>query len=168
MGCSAMNCKNREPNFKMKRFPADPKICKIWVHNCGRKNFTPTPSSRICEVNFLDYYFQKGWKFVLINIILHPTYRFILKIANSKREEKAKRSLKKMPFPHYLMCRTPRRSLKVVAGNPYTKLVSKCWFLTEEMSSIIIMFVFLEGTRKFERQYVGNPEGNPWKSLSDK
>jgi hypothetical protein len=45
------------------RFPSDPKLNKKWTDALKRKNFKPTPATRICGKHFLKenflYYFGK-------------------------------------------------------------------------------------------------------------
>lgn len=49
-GCSAPNCSNSTNTGKqLFRFPKDPVRKKKWVVN-SRRDFEPTPHSRLCEV----------------------------------------------------------------------------------------------------------------------
>ncbi|XP_028328017.1 THAP domain-containing protein 1 [Gouania willdenowi] len=51
-GCSAPNCSNSTSIGKqLFRFPKDPARKKKWVVNC-RRDFEPTPHSRLCEDHF--------------------------------------------------------------------------------------------------------------------
>uniref|UniRef100_A0A8C6KY06 THAP domain-containing protein 1 n=1 Tax=Nothobranchius furzeri TaxID=105023 RepID=A0A8C6KY06_NOTFU len=51
-GCSAPNCSNSSSIGKqLFRFPKDPLRKKKWVMNC-RRDFEPTPHSRLCQVSF--------------------------------------------------------------------------------------------------------------------
>uniref|UniRef100_A0A672HJ97 THAP domain-containing protein 1 n=1 Tax=Salarias fasciatus TaxID=181472 RepID=A0A672HJ97_SALFA len=50
-GCSAPNCSNSTSIGKqLFRFPKDAARKKKWVVNC-RRDFEPTPHSRLCEVS---------------------------------------------------------------------------------------------------------------------
>uniref|UniRef100_A0A671WY97 THAP domain-containing protein 1 n=1 Tax=Sparus aurata TaxID=8175 RepID=A0A671WY97_SPAAU len=51
-GCSAPNCSNSTSTGKqLFRFPKDPSRKKKWVVN-SRRDFEPTPHSRLCQVAF--------------------------------------------------------------------------------------------------------------------
>uniref|UniRef100_A0AAQ5ZEG2 THAP domain-containing protein 1 n=1 Tax=Amphiprion ocellaris TaxID=80972 RepID=A0AAQ5ZEG2_AMPOC len=53
-GCSAPNCSNSTSIGKqLFRFPKDPVRKKKWVVNC-RRDFEPTPHSRLCQVRSLQ------------------------------------------------------------------------------------------------------------------
>ena len=50
-GCSAVNCNNSaKKGYVMKVFPRDPERRAKWEANVGRKNWSPTNASYLCEV----------------------------------------------------------------------------------------------------------------------
>lgn len=52
-GCSAVGCNNRsEKGYKMKCFPRDSKLRKIWQERVGRANWEPSNNSFLCDVHF--------------------------------------------------------------------------------------------------------------------
>ncbi|XP_070830689.1 THAP domain-containing protein 2 [Chaetodon trifascialis] len=58
-GCSAPNCSNSTSIGKqLFRFPQDPVRKKKWVVNC-RRNFEPTPHSRLCQDHFEQSQFEE-------------------------------------------------------------------------------------------------------------
>ncbi|XP_018314232.1 THAP domain-containing protein 4-like [Mycetomoellerius zeteki] len=65
-GCAAVNCNNRvEKGYKLFSFPKDKRGTK-WVDDMRRDKWTPTTSSRLCEVHFEDSQFEAhridGWR----------------------------------------------------------------------------------------------------------
>ncbi|PWA17515.1 THAP domain-containing protein 1 isoform X2 [Poecilia latipinna] len=58
-GCSAPNCSNSTSIGKqLFRFPKDPVRKKKWVVNC-RRDFEPTPHSRLCQDHFEESQFEE-------------------------------------------------------------------------------------------------------------
>ncbi|XP_038574696.1 LOW QUALITY PROTEIN: THAP domain-containing protein 1 [Micropterus salmoides] len=58
-GCSAPNCSNSTSIGKqLFRFPKDPDRKKKWVVNC-RRDFEPTPHSRLCQDHFEQSQFEE-------------------------------------------------------------------------------------------------------------
>lgn len=58
-GCSAPNCSNSTSTGKqLFRFPKDPVRKKKWVVNC-RRDFEPTPHSRLCQDHFEQSQFEE-------------------------------------------------------------------------------------------------------------
>ncbi|XP_075936128.1 uncharacterized protein LOC142935681 isoform X1 [Anarhichas minor] len=58
-GCSAPNCSNSTSIGKqLFRFPKDPVRKKKWVVNC-RRDFEPTPHSRLCQDHFQQSQFEE-------------------------------------------------------------------------------------------------------------
>ncbi|XP_012683402.1 THAP domain-containing protein 1 [Clupea harengus] len=58
-GCSAPNCSNSTTIGKqLFRFPKDPVRSRKWVINC-RRDFVPTPCSRLCQDHFEDSQFEE-------------------------------------------------------------------------------------------------------------
>ncbi|XP_031167036.1 52 kDa repressor of the inhibitor of the protein kinase [Sander lucioperca] len=58
-GCSAPNCSNSTSIGKqLFRFPKDPIRMKKWVVNC-RRDFEPTPHSRLCQDHFEQSQFEE-------------------------------------------------------------------------------------------------------------
>ncbi|XP_028987304.1 THAP domain-containing protein 1 B [Betta splendens] len=58
-GCSAPNCSNSTSIGKqLFRFPKDPARKKKWVVNC-RRDFEPTPHSRLCQDHFEQSQFEE-------------------------------------------------------------------------------------------------------------
>ncbi|XP_039590497.1 52 kDa repressor of the inhibitor of the protein kinase [Polypterus senegalus] len=58
-GCSAPNCSNSTTIGKqLFRFPKDPVRMQKWVINC-RRDFLPTPCSRLCEDHFEESQFEE-------------------------------------------------------------------------------------------------------------
>lgn len=54
VACSAPNCTNRSENgIRLFRFPADAGVRKKWVINCRRDSWSPTNTSRLCEVSYI-------------------------------------------------------------------------------------------------------------------
>lgn len=54
-GCCAVNCSNRcddgKKLFCIPRGKENTNRRKVWLHRIGRKNFTPTTGTRLCEVS---------------------------------------------------------------------------------------------------------------------
>ncbi|XP_060761616.1 THAP domain-containing protein 2 [Neoarius graeffei] len=58
-GCSAPNCSNSTTIGKqLFRFPKDPIRMRKWLINC-RRDFVPTPCSRLCQDHFEDSQFEE-------------------------------------------------------------------------------------------------------------
>ncbi|XP_018311004.1 LOW QUALITY PROTEIN: uncharacterized protein [Mycetomoellerius zeteki] len=58
LGCAAVNCSNRvDKGYKLFSFPKGKRGTK-WVDNMRRDKWTPTISSRLCEVHFEDSQFK--------------------------------------------------------------------------------------------------------------
>lgn len=91
VGCSAPNCQNRsEKGYRLFSFPADKERRLKWLINCRRDKWTPTSTSRLCEVHFESSQFEAnradGWKKLKPNAI--PT---IFSVPNPPRLLESKR-----------------------------------------------------------------------------
>ncbi|XP_019697630.1 putative leucine-rich repeat-containing protein DDB_G0290503 [Harpegnathos saltator] len=52
-GCAAVGCNNRsEKGYRMKCFPRDPKLRKIWQERVARANWEPSNNSFLCDIHF--------------------------------------------------------------------------------------------------------------------
>ena len=54
VGCSAPYCSaSTKKGDRLFRFPCDKDRCKKWIDNCSRDCWTPSNSSRLCEVSLV-------------------------------------------------------------------------------------------------------------------
>ncbi len=75
--CAVAICKSLG-GVSYHRFPKDPKLRKVWVKSCKRKDDFNVDKARVCESHFLSSDFERDLKNELLNL---PTRKILKKSA---------------------------------------------------------------------------------------
>ena len=73
--CAVAVCNSRS-GVSYHRFPKDPKLRKVWVLACKRKDHFNEDKARVCENHFLSSDFERDLKNELLNL---PTKKILKK-----------------------------------------------------------------------------------------